>query len=97
MEPCSRGDKEEGDAKTRSDGGDAAAEALDSSRDFFERGVPPPRGLDNLDLFLLRKGHLMSKCGKPEDFLIHEGGPSDALMCSTRVLLANETEAGRCV
>ena len=97
MEPCSRGDKEEGDAKTRSDGGDAAAEALDSYRDFFERGVPPPRGLDNLDLFLLRKGHLMSKCGKPEDFLIHEGGPSDALMCSTRVLLANETEAGRCV
>jgi hypothetical protein len=48
--------KEEGDGAIRSDGGDAAAEALGAARDFFERGAPPPRGLDTLDLFLLRKG-----------------------------------------
>ena len=84
--------REAGDAAPRSDGGDAAAEALETARDFFERGAPPPRGLDALDLFLLRKGRLMSACGAARDFLLTELGPSPALMCATRVLLANETE-----
>ena len=54
----------------------------------------PPRGLDDLDQFLLRKGRLMARCGAPRDFLIRRSGPSPALMCATRVLLANETEVG---
>ncbi len=83
---------EYGDVKPRSDGGDAASEALRTARDFFERGVPPGRGLDALDIFLLRKGHLMGQCGKPRDLLVGAFGPTDALMCATRVLLANETE-----
>jgi len=36
--------------------GDATTAALNASRAFFEKGAPPPRGLDPLDLFLLRKG-----------------------------------------
>lgn len=84
--------REAGDAAPRSDGGDAAAEALEAARDFFERGAPPPRGLDALDLFLLRKGRLMRACGAAREFLLTERGPSPALMCATRVLLANETE-----
>ena len=83
---------EAGDAKPRSDGGDAAAEALRDARAFFERGVPPPRGLDNLDLFLLRKGRLMSLCGPSREYMLRADGPSPALMCATRALLANETE-----
>ena len=78
----------------RSDGGDAASRALRVARDFFETGAPPPRGLDDLDQFLLRKGRLMARCGAPRDFLIRRSGPSPALMCATRVLLANETEVG---
>ena len=80
------------DLEARSDGGNATRAALRSARAFFERGAPPPRGLDPLDLFLLRKGRLMSECGRAADFLITASGPSDALMCATRVLLANETE-----
>jgi len=80
------------DLEARSDGGNATRAALRSARAFFERGAPPPRGLDPLDLFLLRKGRLMSECGDAGDFLITVSGPSDALMCATRVLLANETE-----
>ena len=80
------------DLEARSDGGNATRAALRSARAFFERGAPPPRGLDPLDLFLLRKGRLMSACGETRDFLITAAGPSDALMCATRVLLANETE-----
>ena len=34
----------------------------------------------------------MSACGETRDFLITAAGPSDALMCASRVLLANETE-----
>ena len=83
---------EAGDAKPRSDGGDAAAEALRDARAFFESGVPPPRGLDNLDLFLLRKGRLMAACGPSREYMLRADGPSPALMCATRVLLANETE-----
>jgi hypothetical protein len=81
-----------GDLKARSDGGDATTAALNASRAFFEKGAPPPRGLDPLDLFLLRKGNLMSECGESDSFVITADGPSDALMCATRVLLANETE-----
>ena len=80
------------DARPRSDGGDAAAEALRDARAFFERGVPPPRGLDTLDLFLLRKARLMSMCGTSREYMLRADGPSTALMCATRVLLANETE-----
>ena len=83
---------EAGDAKPRSDGGDAAAEALRDARAFFESGVPPPRGLDALDLFLLRKGRLMSACGPSREYMLRADGPSPALMCATRALLANETE-----
>ena len=80
------------DLEARSDGGNATRAALRSARAFFERGAPPPRGLDPLDLFLLRKGRLMSECGGVKDFVITAAGASDALMCATRVLLANETE-----
>jgi hypothetical protein len=45
--------------KARSDGGDATTAALNASRAFFEKGAPPPRGLDPLDLFLLRKGEFL--------------------------------------
>lgn len=34
----------------------------------------------------------MSECGESDSFVITSAGPSDALMCATRVLLANETE-----
>ena len=81
-----------GDSKPRSDGGNAAAEALVAARDFFQRGVPPPRGLDSLDLFLIRKSRLMAACGDSKEYLLSADGPSKALMCATRVLLANETE-----
>ena len=65
--------------KARSDGGDATTAALNASRAFFEKGAPPPRGLDPLDLFLLRKGNLMSECGESDSFVITAAGPSDAL------------------
>ena len=71
------------DAKPRSDGGDAAAERSRRSR-VFESGVPPPRGLDALDLFLLRKGRLMSACGPSREYMLRADGPSPALMCATR-------------
>ena len=81
------GQKERGDAKPRSDGGAAAAEALGAARDFFKSGVPPPRGLDVLDLFLLRKSRLMAVCGAPTEYLLRADGPSDALLCATRYVL----------
>ena len=73
---------EAGDAKPRSDGGDAAAEALRDARAFFESGVPPARGPDALDLFLLRKGRLMSACGPSREYMLRADGPSPALMCA---------------
>ena len=48
--------------------------------------------IDGKVFLFFNTGNLMSECGESDSFVITAVGPSDALMCATRVLLANETE-----
>ena len=65
---------------------------LNQTRDFFQHGVLPSPGLDELDQYLLKKLGMISHCGVDKDMLILSGNITKELMCAMRVYLMNETE-----
>ena len=70
----------------------ATKAVINATRDFFQHGVLPRAGLDDLDQYLLKKLGMISHCGVDRDMVIEEGGISKELMCAMRVYLMNETE-----
>lgn len=65
---------------------------LNQTRDFFQHGVLPMAGLDELDMFLLKKIGMLAHCGFENDMKIIDGNVTEELMCAMRVHLMNETE-----
>ena len=70
----------------------ATQAVLNKTRAFFQFGVMPRGGLDELDDFLLKKIGMLAHCGTDKDMLITPGKISKALMCAMRVHLMNESE-----
>jgi hypothetical protein len=77
---------------TGSDFCNATKVVLNETRDFFQYGVLPRPGLDELDQYLLKKLGMISHCGVDKDMLILSGNITKELMCAMRVYLMNETE-----
>ena len=44
----------------------AVLSVINHSIAFFERGVAPPKGLDEIDRLLMRKRNMMQACGPTE-------------------------------
>ncbi len=65
---------------------------MNQTRDFFVHGVLPMAGLDELDLFLLKKIGMLSHCGFENDMKMSYRNITDELMCAMRVHLMNESE-----
>lgn len=65
---------------------------LNQTRDFFLHGALPMAGLDELDLFLLKKIGMLSHCGFENNMKIVTNNITDELMCAMRVHLMNESE-----
>jgi hypothetical protein len=65
---------------------------LNQTRDFFVHGVLPMAGLDELDMFLLKKIGMLAHCGFENDMRISFNNITDQLMCAMRVHLMNESE-----
>jgi len=65
---------------------------LNHTRNFFQHGILPMAGLDELDEFLLKKIGMLSHCGFENDMKITTRNVTDELMCAMRVHLMNETE-----
>lgn len=65
---------------------------LNQTRDFFVHGVLPMAGLDELDMFLLKKIGMLAHCGFENDMKIAYNNVTDELMCAMRVHLMNESE-----
>lgn len=65
---------------------------LNQTRDFFEHGVLPMAGLDELDNFLLKKIGMLAHCGFENDMKITYNNVTEELKCAMRVHLMNETE-----
>jgi hypothetical protein len=65
---------------------------LNRTKDFFQHGVLPMAGLDELDNFLLKKIGMLAHCGFENDMKIVYGNVSEELMCAMRVHLMNESE-----
>lgn len=65
---------------------------LNQTRDFFLHGVLPMAGLDELDMFLLKKIGMLSHCGFENDMRITYNNVTDELLCAMRVHLMNESE-----
>lgn len=70
----------------------ATRAVLNKTRDFFQRGVLPSGGLDELDDFLLKKIGMLQHCGTDREMKILHGNITKELMCAMRVHLMNETE-----
>lgn len=70
----------------------ATQAVLNQTRDFFVHGVLPNAGLDELDMFLLKKIGMLSHCGFENDMKITTGNVTDELLCAMRVHLMNESE-----
>jgi hypothetical protein len=70
----------------------ATAVVLNQTRDFFMHGVLPMAGLDELDMFLLKKIGMLSHCGFENDMQIVPGNITEELFCAMRVHLMNESE-----
>ena len=70
----------------------ATQAVLNRTRAFFQHGVLPMAGLDELDDFLLKKIGLVAHCGFESDMRIASEGVSRELLCAMRVHLLNETE-----
>ncbi len=70
----------------------ATQAVLNHTRDFFQHGVLPMAGLDELDEFLLKKIGMLAHCGFENDMKITFNNITDELMCAMRVHLMNETE-----
>lgn len=65
---------------------------LNRTRDFFQHGILPPPGLDELDDFLLKKIGMILHCGYSNNMKIRQDNISEELFCAMRVHLMNETE-----
>jgi hypothetical protein len=65
---------------------------LNKTRDFFQNGVLPTGGLDELDDFLMKKIGMMAHCGTDREMQILHGNISKELMCGMRVHMMNESE-----
>ena len=72
----------------------ATMAVLNRTRDFFQHGVLPMAGLDELDELLLKKIGMLAHCGFENDMKITapSGNVTDELLCAMRVHLMNETE-----
>jgi hypothetical protein len=72
----------------------ATMAVLNRTRDFFQHGVLPMGGLDELDELLLKKIGMLAHCGFENDMKITapSGNVTDELLCAMRVHLMNETE-----
>jgi len=65
---------------------------LNHTRNFFQHGVLPMAGLDELDEFLLKKIGMLSHCGFENDMKITQRNITNELFCAMRVHLMNDTE-----
>lgn len=65
---------------------------LNRTRDFFLHGVLPMAGLDELDMFLLKKIGMLAHCGFEDDMKIVHHNVTEELLCAMRVHLMNESE-----
>lgn len=72
--------------------GNATRAVLNQTREFFQHGVIPKAGLDELDDFILKKIGMLAHCGVDKAMKITHGNISKELMCAMRVHLMNETE-----
>ena len=70
----------------------ATRAVLNKTREFFQFGVMPKGGLDELDDFLLKKIGMLAHCGTDKDMIITPGNISKELICAMRVHLMNESE-----
>jgi hypothetical protein len=70
----------------------ATRAVLNKTRDFFQNGVLPTGGLDELDDFLMKKIGMMAHCGTDREMQILHGNISKELMCGMRVHMMNESE-----
>eukprot|EP01039_Chlorochromonas_danica_P003198 gene3198-3501_t len=70
----------------------ATRAVMNRTRDFFQHGVLPMAGLDELDHFLLKKIGMLAHCGFENDMKITHGNVSEELFCAMRVHLMNEEE-----
>ena len=70
----------------------ATQAVLNRTRDFFQYGLLPTGGLDELDDFLLKKIGMLAHCGFENDMKLTKGNVSKELLCAMRVHLMNETE-----
>ena len=70
----------------------ATRAVLNKTRDFFQNGVLPTGGLDELDDFILKKIGMLQHCGTDREMKIFHGNISKELMCAMRIHLMNETE-----
>ena len=65
---------------------------INQSKAFFERGVQPTRGLDEVDKLLMRKNTLMQNCGNRTDHWASRDGVSKQMLCAVRIHLLNESD-----
>jgi len=72
----------------------ASQAVLNHTRDFFQHGVLPLGGLDELDEFLLKKIGMLAHCGFENDMRMSPGNISKELFCAMRVHLMNDSEIG---
>jgi len=70
----------------------ATMAVLNHTRAFFQHGVMPKAGLDELDDFILKKMGMLAHCGTDKQMKIVHGNISEELMCAMRVHLMNDTE-----
>lgn len=70
----------------------ATKAVLNQTREFFQSGVMPKAGLDELDDFLLKKIGMLSHCGFDNEMKIENGTITKELWCAMRVHLMNESE-----
>ena len=70
----------------------ATRAVLNKTRDFFQNGVLPSGGLDELDDFIMKKVGMLTHCGTDRDMKILHGNITKELMCAMRVHLMNESE-----
>lgn len=70
----------------------AVQTVIKQARDFLERGVAPPKGLDEIDRLLMRKRFMLKQCGPAETHRINWANISLALKCAIRVTVMNESD-----
>ena len=70
----------------------ATQAVINKTKDFFQHGIMPTPGLDELDDFLLKKIGMILHCGYSNNMKIQYHNISEELFCAMRVHLMNETE-----